>query len=125
VRCHGFLDEEAYLPLVARAHAALGTLALHRKRMREACPLKLRRYLAYGLPSVIGHLDTDFADATRWFLLRLPNTETNVRDHQSQITAFVEAVKGRRVARNEVEDSISAAVKEARRIEFFERVLGR
>jgi glycosyltransferase involved in cell wall biosynthesis len=125
VACHGFLEREAYEPILARADAAIGTLALHRKRMHEACALKTRQYLAYGLPVVLGHEDTDFAGQDPWFLLRLPNTEPNVADGVERVRAFVEGVRGRRVERREVEGRLSIAVKEAHRLELLERVVGR
>ena len=122
--CHGFLERDAYEPLLARADVAIGTLALHRKRMDEACALKIRQYLAYGLPVVLGHEDTDFLGIDPWFLLRLPNSETNVRDHVEEIRAFVAGVKGRRVERREIEGRLSAGVKEAHRIDFLRRLAG-
>jgi glycosyltransferase involved in cell wall biosynthesis len=123
VTCHGFLERETYEPVLARADVAIGTLALHRKRMDEACALKTRQYLAYGLPVVLGHEDTDFLGADPWFLLRLPNCETNVRDHVEAIRAFVAGVKGRRVQRQEIEGRLSAGIKEAHRIEFLRRLV--
>ena len=125
VTCHGFLEREAYEPVLARADVAIGTLALHRKRMDEACALKTRQYLAYGLPVVLGHEDTDFIGEDPWFLLRLPNTETNVQDHVGAITAFVAGVKGRRVQRQEIEGRLSTEVKEAHRIDFLRQMIDR
>jgi hypothetical protein len=124
VTCHGFLERGAYEPLLARADVAIGTLALHRKRMDEACALKTRQYLGYGLPVLLGHEDTDFLGAEPWFLLRLPNVETNVRDHVDAIRAFVAGVKGRRVERQEIEERLSAEIKEAHRIDFLRRLAG-
>jgi hypothetical protein len=124
VTCHGFLEREAYEPLLGRADAAIGTLALHRKRMDEACALKTRQYLAYGLPVVLGHEDTDFVGEDPWFLLRLPNTETNVRDGVEAVRSFVERVRGRRVPRHEIEGRVSVEVKEAQRIDFLRRLAG-
>jgi hypothetical protein len=84
----------------------------------------VREYLAYGLPVVLGHDDTDILGEDPWFLLRLPNTETNVQDHAGAITAFVAGVKGRRVQRREIEGRLSAEVKEAHRIDFLRRLAG-
>ena len=118
VTCHGYLAPEQYEPIVARADVAVGTLALHRKLMNEACALKVRRYLAYGLPVILGHEDTDFVGTDPWYLLRLPNTESNVRDGIEQIRAFATGVKGRRVDRGEIAERLSAEVKEAARLAF-------
>ena len=122
VTCHGFLGAGQYEPLLARADIAVGTLALYRKQMNEACALKVRRYLAYGLPVLIGHVDTDFIGREPWYLLRLPNTESNVADGLEGIREFARAVKGRRVERSEVEPIISVAAKEAERLGFISRI---
>lgn len=115
---HAPLSRAEYEPLLARADLAIGTLALHRKNMREACPLKVREYLAHGLPTVIAYEDTDFVDESPWFLLRIPNEEDNVVEHADGIGAFLEQVRGRRVPRAEVADRIGARAKERRRLEF-------
>ena len=123
VAAHGSLPREDYEPILGRADVAVGTLGLHRKNMREACPLKVREYLAYGLPTIIGYEDTDFVGETPWFLLRLPNVEQNVRNGVDDVRAFVQSVLGRRVPREQVSDRIGARPKEARRIAFFESVV--
>jgi glycosyltransferase involved in cell wall biosynthesis len=122
VSVHGILPREQYERVLANADVAVGTLALHRKNMHEACALKVREYLAYGLPVVIAYEDTDFTDESPWFLLRLPNTEENVREGATEIRGFLDRVRGRRVAREEVGDRIGAAAKEARRLGFLSEV---
>ena len=119
---HGILGRDEYEPLLARADLAVGTLALHRKRMNEACPLKVREYLAYGLPVVIGYRDTDFANVRPWYLLELPNSADNVRSGLGEIRAFLAQVRGRRVPRADVTDRIGAAAKEWRRLELFAEI---
>jgi len=118
VAVHGVLARSEYEPIVARADVAIGTLALHRKEMEEACPLKVREYLGYGLPVVIAYEDTDFIGENPWYLLRLPNTESNVSDSIPEIRAFVERVRGRRVPRGEIEARVGVRAKEGRRLEF-------
>lgn len=122
VELHGVLSRAEYEPILAGSDAAIGTLALHRKGMDESPPLKVREYLAYGLPVVIGYEDTDFIGMNPWFLLRLPNTESNVNDHIEDIKAFVSSVRGRRVPREAVADLIGSDRKEAARLAFFERM---
>jgi hypothetical protein len=118
MRVHPPLSRKEFEPLLARADAAIGTLALHRKAMQEACPLKVREYLAHGLPVVIAYEDTDFVGEDTWFLLRLPNEESNVDHHAADVRAFVERVRGRRVARSEVDGRIGSEAKERRRLAF-------
>ena len=89
--------------------------------MDEACPLKVRRYLAYGLPVILGYRDTDLDATDAWWLLGLPNTEANVATSLPRIESFVNSVRGRRIPRDEVEPLISAAAKEAARLAFSRR----
>lgn len=42
-----------------RMHAGIGTLALKRKGLKEAVPLKVREYMGRGIPFVIGYTDPD------------------------------------------------------------------
>jgi glycosyltransferase involved in cell wall biosynthesis len=123
VIAHGFLPRDAYEAILARADVGIGTLALHRIGMDEASPLKVREYLLYGLPVVIGYEDTDLVGEDLWFVLRLPNIETNVVDNVSRIKSFVEETKGRRVPRELIDARLDARGKEADRLAFLRKVL--
>jgi hypothetical protein len=123
VTAHGLLAPSDYEPILANADIALGTLALHRKNMSEASPLKVRAYLLRGLPVVIAYDDTDFLGDVPWYILKLPNTESNVRDHLADIRSFVERSRGQRVPRELVGERVGAQAKEAARLEFFERLV--
>jgi glycosyltransferase involved in cell wall biosynthesis len=120
---HGRLAREDYEPILARCDAAFGTLALHRNLMTEATPLKVREYLAYGLPVVVAYDDIDLRGDDAWYVLRLPNEESNVRDHVDEIRSFVERVRGRRVPRAEIEDRVGARAKERTRLAFVRSVV--
>ncbi len=124
VTVHGILARSEYEPIVAHADVAIGTLALHRKQMKEACPLKVREYLGYGLPVVIAYEDTDFIGENPWYLLRLPNTESNVESSVPEIRAFVERTRGKHVPRAAIEERVGARFKEARRLEFLRELRG-
>lgn len=54
---HGKLGKGEIAHLSKRAALGLGSFALDRKRMREACTLKVREYLSLGLPVYSGHFD--------------------------------------------------------------------
>lgn len=118
VAVHGHLPPAAYRPLLARADVALGTLALHRKSMGEASPLKVREYLLSGIPTVIAYDDTDLRGIAAPWLLRLPNTESNVDDRAAEIAAFAQGMRGVRVPRDLAEERMGAPAKEARRLAF-------
>ena len=101
VAAHGVLTREEYLPIMAAADVAIGPLALHRKGLSETSALKVAEYLAYGIPVILSTRETAFPDGAP-FILRIPNSETNVEDAFDEIVAFVEAWRGRRVGRGAV-----------------------
>ena len=109
-----------YLPLLAEADCAIGTLALHRKNMHEGSALKTREYLAHGLPVIIGYKDTDFPQGAD-FLLELPNEEANILPNRDRIRAFVESWRGRRVSQAEI-GHLDANEKERVRLRFLNQV---
>ena len=117
---HGELAAERYRPLMARSDVAVGTLGLYLKHMEEASPLKTREYLACGLPAIVGYDDTDFPDGAS-FLLQIPNRADGVATSIAAIRTFVTNWQYRRVQRDAVA-ILDVAAKEARRLEFLERV---
>lgn len=119
---HGRLSRADYETILANADVGIGTLALHRKRMEEASPLKVREYLAHGLPVIAGYVDADFAGSSPWFILRIPNTDDNIHSHRAEIRAFVQHVRGRRVSRPDVEQQIGTHAKEHARLAFMRNV---
>jgi glycosyltransferase involved in cell wall biosynthesis len=122
VTAYGFLERAAYEPVLARADVALASAGLHRNGLSEASPLKLREYLAYGLPVIVPYEDTDLAGVEDWWLLRLPNEESNLVDAAETIVEFARRARGRRVPREAVEGLIGARAKEAARLAFFSRL---
>lgn len=64
---HGSLPPSAIPPLLARADIGLSSFALAQKGMAEACTLKVREYLANGLPVYAGHFDTALDDTFPYF----------------------------------------------------------
>lgn len=120
VRLHGMLPRSRYEPLLHGATAAIATLALFRNQMQEACPLKVREYLASGLPVIAAFRDTDVPDAADYFL-RLPNDASSLAPHRARLAAWLDAWRGRRVSRAAVAHLDNAA-KEARRLAFLARI---
>jgi hypothetical protein len=81
VSLHGYLQPADVKQVLMKTDVAFGTLALHRKKMMEASPLKVREALAYGIPVVLGYDDTDLRDVKSDLFLFLPNTPDNVSGH--------------------------------------------
>lgn len=120
LKFHGPLPRADYEPLLHGATAALGSMALFKNQMEEACPLKVREYLAFGLPIIAAYRDTDIPDDAEYFL-RLPNDATPLAQHRERIAAWLESWRQHRVARAAIAH-IGTAVKEQRRLAFLEKI---
>jgi glycosyltransferase involved in cell wall biosynthesis len=122
LRLLGYLEGVEYYKALARADVAIGTVALHRKGMEEACPLKTRECLAYGIPMVIPYIDSDLNDLDCEFLLKIPNKEDNIFTHGESIRDFAYQMRGQR-ADHSLLGSIDQRYKESKRLEFFTELI--
>ncbi|MBM3126488.1 MAG: glycosyltransferase family 4 protein [Chloroflexi bacterium] len=123
VRLHGFVPRARLGGILAGADVALGTLALHRKNMQEASALKVRESLLAGIPTIIAYEDTDLAGLDLPYLLRLPNTEENIRENAGRIRDFCYGMRGVRVERDKIAHRLDQRKKETARLEYFQQVL--
>lgn len=117
---HGILDKGALSRLYMNVNIGLGSLALHRKDMNEASPLKTREYANYGLPMIIGYQDTDLEGQP--FVLNIGNYENNVKDHLTEIATFVNQWKAKVVRTADLEPLVGIAAKEKSRLDFFQHI---
>lgn len=53
------IDTKILSNLLLNNCIGIGTLKLYKKRLDEACPLKVRDYWSYGLPVILAYKDTD------------------------------------------------------------------
>ena len=65
---HGWMSRLEYREILKRCHICIGTLALHRRGLREAAPLKTREYIASGFPIIVNYQDTPEILARKWCL---------------------------------------------------------
>lgn len=114
-----FLNRQEYEQIIANADIAIGSLASYRKGLNQACPLKVREYLAYGLPVIIGYEDIDIIDFDG--VLQISNDSNNVYNYKEQIYEFVQEWKGKRSDPNNLK--INAKEKESERIKFFKEII--
>jgi len=121
IKLYGRLARDQYESLMAAADIGIGSLSLHHNNMQEACVLKVREYLAYGIPTIIGYRDTDFLTSAP-FLLQIPNTPDSIQKSLIEIKSFVEQWKGKRLDRNKI-NHLDARSKEKQRLGFFEQIL--
>jgi hypothetical protein len=118
---YGYLTPEQYRWIMEKADVAIGSLAMHRIGLLTGSPLKVREYLSYGIPTIIGYQDADFPQPVP-FLLTLPSVEGNVEAHYDEICNFVEKWRGKRLPREQVAH-LDTKIKEYQRVEFMREIL--
>ena len=116
INFHGYLNTEKLVELYQIIDVGIGTLSLYLKNMSEACPLKVREYLYYGLPVILGYKDVDVEGEK--FTLNIGNYEDNVRDHIDRIREFVWSYYGNRVDKKIINPLIDLKEKEKKRLTF-------
>ena len=78
---------EALSDLLAEMAVGVGTLALSRSGLKEACPLKSRTVLAAGRPLIYSH-DDPALDGSEPFALRIPDDDGAIERSADAIAAF-------------------------------------
>jgi Glycosyl transferases group 1 len=121
---YGFLAKEGYQQIIANCNIGLGPLAFYKNGMNEACSLKIREYLAYGLPIIISHNDTMFHNKIKpeW-VLQLPNHANNLNDNLFEILEFCEKYKNFIVSHHESRKYVSVDLIEQDKLKFLERLV--
>lgn len=117
---YGTLQTSDYYKIASLCVAGVGTLNLSAKQMEEASPLKVREYLAMGLPVITRYRDVDL-DPSSDFLLQLPADERAFSDFSLEIRSFLESWRSKRVDRTAI-SHLDVTVKETLRLGFFEQV---
>ena len=119
---HGYLKREDYLKVFRKASVGIDGLAIYRKKMDEACALKIREYAASGLPLILASEDTAFMGIEADWILRIGNDEGNVTDNREKIVKFAKDWRGRRNTHAEVATYVDSAEVEKRRLLFLQQV---
>ena len=121
VTFHGFLNLEDYWSVAAKCVAGVGPLNSSVKKMTESSSLKVREYLALGLPVVLKYRDTDLESKDN-FVLQLPCDGRQLSDFSTEIRSFLEDWTHKRVRRSQILH-LDATIKEDIRLRFFEIVI--
>lgn len=111
-----------YADILRKCHIAIGTLALHRKNMKEASPLKVREYLAGGFPVIIAYDDSAFLGLSQLpdFILKLKNSEDCITTPETidRIRKFCLKNCTRVVSHNDTREFIDSKYFEEKRLNF-------
>jgi len=113
---YGHLTEEKYRSIAKKCCVAIGTLNLKEKKMKEGSSLKLREYLALGLPVIIRYSDSDFMEF-RDFILQIPDNEEPITHFSKVVEEFTRYWHGRRVSRDLIAH-VDINIKEKARLSF-------
>lgn len=119
VKTYPFLEKHEFLKIFEGAVAGIGSAGLYEKQMNEACAIKVREYLAAGLPVIVPYKDTAFIDKTvpDW-VLELPNEKGALAKSKKKIIDFTRLMNGKRVPSKEVVSFVGSKYWETKRLDF-------
>ena len=118
---HGWLSKKELVKLYKKINIAVSTLALYRNSMNEASPLKSREYACYGLPMIVGYIDTDLDNEP--YILNIGNTPDAVKKNPDKIKNFIEEWKDKSIDLEQVRHKVDYHIKEQKRLSFFEEII--
>ena len=118
---YGQLEPSEYQQIAAQCVAGVGTLNLSAKLMEEGSALKVREYLAMGLPVIIRYRDVDLDESSK-FVLRLPVDARTFSDFSLEVRTFLDSWRHKRVPKSAILH-LDVSVKESKRLEFLHQVI--
>lgn len=123
IKYFGYLTQKESTEIIQNSDVGIGTLASYRHGLMEGSALKVRQYLACGLPVIYAYKDTDIPDNIA-FGLKLKNSKDNM--DYPKIEKFVEKVFNNQSialkARKFAEEELDYVKKEEKRLAFFKKV---
>lgn len=126
IRTEPAKTDDALAEILNQATVAVGSLAISRNGMEQACPLKSRTCLAAGLPLIYGYEDPDI-EGRESFALRIRDADWATGNAVEQARHFIRRIHGeaacRRSAWQFAKKRFDHSVIERRRLDFFESIL--
>lgn len=123
---HGYQISDVLSDLLSSAQFGIGTLALDRKEMIEACPLKSREYLFHGLPCFGSYIDPDFASHQGLpIYMQLSNVQdayTSAQEIREFVEFWSEMKSYKSEVRREAAVILDDKVKEKQRLQLFSEI---
>lgn len=118
VTWHGYLKPEDYREVASNCIAAINSMALYRNKMVEGCALKVREYIALGLPVILSHPDSSFIEELPEWVCQIPNNESNTdKSTVEKIKIFLKKIENRVISHEESAKFIDSSILEKNRIE--------
>ncbi|WP_152084843.1 glycosyltransferase [Pseudoalteromonas sp. A25] len=125
IHFYGYLPVEQYAAIAQSCSVGLGTLALHRKGMKEACPLKVREYLAAGLPVILPYEETAFLEHKPDWVLEIDSSKDRLdKETVEKVVEFTNLMHNVIIDRQEAAQYIGNVQLESKRVEFMQALAG-
>lgn len=123
IHYYGFLKQSEYVDILKKCHIAIGTMALYRKGLKEACPLKVREYAVSGFPIILGYNDTAVMGKNiDWIYYVKNSSEKLSKEELKGIKSFIDNNKYKIVSHKESIEYFDIERMEKMRVEFFHNV---
>lgn len=125
VTFHGYLAKSEYEKIIEQCDIGLSSTAFHRIPIQEASPLKVREYLAYGLPVILPYKDTMLSDLIKppeW-ILEIPNSQNNLIDNIEKIIDFSYSMQNYIVKHDQSKFLIDAFILEEKKMKFLSSLI--
>lgn len=121
IKAHGGLYGSALHELYRTMDIGMGTMAAYRKKVFEGSSLKVREYIAFGLPVIVPYYDTDLHVFTpSQGVLSLPNEPDTLCAHIKKVKKFISKWHGKRINCSHFVPVLSYKNKEESRLRFME-----
>jgi hypothetical protein len=112
---HGYLDQNSYINILKKCHICLGSFGIHKYGLKESSPLKVREYLAYGYPTILGYNDYPISSYNLDFIYQVDVHNINF----NKIQEFIETYKNYIVKANQVCEYIDSDIIEKEKLAQF------
>lgn len=118
VKFHGWVDKKQLEEIYSHNHFGLGSFSNYLVGKETDSTLKVREYLAYGLPVILGHWDVDFNNVD--FVFKATDENHKIIDY-TLIRDYIEKNKNK-VVENINLKIIDSNTKEQERLTFFNEI---
>jgi hypothetical protein len=118
-----YCNDNEISDLIIKFDIAIGSAALYKKGMYEACPLKTRRYLALGIPIIMPYNDTIFINKkVPNFIFNIENSPNSLVDNLVDIVSFCYSFKKVTYNISSYDFDIDINTLELNRLDFFSQI---
>lgn len=114
----GWVDENELQRIYEKCHFGIGSFGNFLVGKNVDSTLKVREYLAYGLPVILGHHDVDFIESE--FVLKITKEDNTFIDRE-EISEFIERYRKHVVPKGKLR-IIDSVTKEQERLSFFTKI---